>query len=363
MAAATSTDAESAPDDSRYVETDLYAEPEPYAPAASPGEDPSIRLRLARIHLRTGSLAIARAEFESLSATDQLDLTGQLDLAEARWRTGEIHGAGDAALAYVSGGGSEPLGFVIAAEDQAFGSHPAESKRYLEEALDRSVNGVESLFAGITPRAAWPAAQPLVAEPSPPTSIPEPQTANVEPEVPVESSSAVEPPAVVEPAPEPEPAVQPAPEPAPEPAGPPAPEPESVAPSPAPMPDPWQSELAAGADALASNDPLMAALHLAMALRVSPAAAGAVLESIGERRDLALELVRGEALRALGQEGEAGRTDRSVASAIASAAAPTIGSTDELPPPAEPTPQQPRQPESAPDVPPGDDMPKINWGD
>ena len=154
-------------DNGRGIETDLYAEPTPYAAAPPPSaDDPQIRLRLARIHLRTGSLALARSELESLSALEALDLAGQLDLAEARWRTGEVHGAGDAAIAYMSAGGTEPLGYVIAAEGHALAGRQTESRRCVEDAIDRSVTGVEAFFAGIKPRAGWAVVQvPPIAEP------------------------------------------------------------------------------------------------------------------------------------------------------------------------------------------------------
>src|SRR6476661_3109975 len=55
-------------------------------------------LVLARLHLRLGSLALARAELETLAGQDALDEDGLVDLAEARWRTGDIAGAGEAAV-------------------------------------------------------------------------------------------------------------------------------------------------------------------------------------------------------------------------------------------------------------------------
>jgi hypothetical protein len=57
----------------------------------------------------------------------------------------------------------------------------------------------------------------------------------------------------------------------------------------------------------------MAALHFAIALRTSPESARAVLDAIGEHSDLALGLVRGDALRLLGNESEAGQAYASVA--------------------------------------------------
>jgi hypothetical protein len=65
---------------------------------------------------------------------------------------------------------------------------------------------------------------------------------------------------------------------------------------------PLDAEIAAGRESLASGDALVAALHLAVALRISPAAAPTVLEVIGGHDEVALELVRGDALRLLGEE-------------------------------------------------------------
>ena len=56
------------------------------------------------MHLRLGSLALARAELEALASHGILDDDGLLDLAEARWRTGDLPAAGEAALALVDRG-------------------------------------------------------------------------------------------------------------------------------------------------------------------------------------------------------------------------------------------------------------------
>ncbi len=49
-------------------------------------------LVLARLHLRLGSLGLARTELESLAGRAALDDEATRDLAEARWRTGDIGG-------------------------------------------------------------------------------------------------------------------------------------------------------------------------------------------------------------------------------------------------------------------------------
>ena len=68
------------------------------AAAAGPGGEPSVEarsaeLRLARLHLRGGSYALARSELETLAGADRLDPDAVLDLAEVRWRTGDLAGA------------------------------------------------------------------------------------------------------------------------------------------------------------------------------------------------------------------------------------------------------------------------------
>jgi cell division septation protein DedD len=96
------------------------------------------------------------------------------------------------------------------------------------------------------------------------------------------------------------------------------------------------AEVAAGHACLEADDPMMAALHFGVAIRLAPASARSVLDAIGDRQELPLQLVRGDALRLLGLEGDAGRAYLSVASALGA------------PKPATP---EPTQPEPATDAP------------
>jgi len=59
----------------------------------------SVELVLAHAHLRLGLLALARTELETLAGLGRLGAAGLVDLAEARWRTGDMVGAGEAAAA------------------------------------------------------------------------------------------------------------------------------------------------------------------------------------------------------------------------------------------------------------------------
>ncbi|HJX67334.1 MAG TPA: hypothetical protein VJ258_01275 [Candidatus Limnocylindrales bacterium] len=371
------------------------AGPSAYEPTESgPVEDASLLLRLARIHLRTGSLTTARAQLESLAGRNQLDTAGTLDLAEARWRTGDLHGAGQAAGAYLAANGGEALGLVIAAEAASLGNHDLEARRQMEQAVLRTLTSLDAIFAGIphrlrltesgpetiaapektpvaeSPRAVTPATE-LAAEPEatpaePAVAEPEP-AAEPEAQAPAEAE-AIE--AAAEAEPEPTPAV-----PVAEAAGTSGTELVTADAATQPVVDSGRvqadTEIAAGIALLEKGDALLAALHLGVALRMTPELAQAVLGAIGDRHDLALELVRGDALRMQGHERDAGQAYQSVASAL-SGARTAAEAAAETPPeaaaevPAEPAatipthaPQGAENPEPRPPEP----APPISWLD
>jgi len=322
------------------------------------------QIRFARLHLRTGSLLQARSEFEALAACDLLDVPATLDLAEVRWRTGDLVGAGMAAATYLDGDGDEALGFLIAAEAASAEDRVADARKHAGRALERSIS-LDKFFAGVPRRMTWPestwAAPGTVKIDEPAVDAAISAATNVEAEAvneapegslwatpdevavsvgAAESEQAVEvqTEAVVEPAIEPK-AIEPEeaePEPATEPEAvvepavvpeavvEPTIEPEAIEPEPAiepvaAVPEPvnsWDPEIRAGTDALAAGDTLMAALHLAVALRTSPDSARTVLEVISDHGDMALQLVRGDALRLLGNESDAGQAYASVASML-----------------------------------------------
>ena len=144
------------------------------ADGAAPGAR-GVDLALARLHLRVGLTGLARAELETLAGTADLDLPGILDLAEVRWRTGDMRGAGEAASAYLAlaaRAGLEPEGamaYAIVAEAAAARGHEAEAAEAVAGALallrakagdDAAVGpALERLFAGIDARAPWPEAE------------------------------------------------------------------------------------------------------------------------------------------------------------------------------------------------------------
>jgi tetratricopeptide (TPR) repeat protein len=123
--------------------------------ATEPGERASA-LRLARLHLRLGSLGLARAELEALAGSGELDEGALLDLAEVRWRTGDLPGAGEAAAAALSTGDEDVLALVIAAEAAAAASRPAEARRLAGQALERAEVPLDRIFAGMPRSQIWP---------------------------------------------------------------------------------------------------------------------------------------------------------------------------------------------------------------
>ena len=79
---------------------------------ALPGDadDRTPALDLASLHLRLGSLALARSELETFAGRGVLDAAARIDLAEVRWRTGDLVGAGEVAREALAGGGDGDRG-------------------------------------------------------------------------------------------------------------------------------------------------------------------------------------------------------------------------------------------------------------
>jgi len=130
----------------------------PESTAAEPSRAPrAAPLALARMHLRLGSLALARAELEILAGEEALDPAGQVDLAEARWRTGNLTAAGAAASVALESGEEGPIALAIAAEAAAALGRPNEARRLANKALERVKGPIDGLFAGMPRSAVWPA--------------------------------------------------------------------------------------------------------------------------------------------------------------------------------------------------------------
>jgi len=269
-------------------------------------------LALARAHLRLGSLALARAELEMLAAAGELDGPGRVDLAEVRWRTGDLARAGEAAMEALAVLGDEPVALVIAAEAAAAIGRPNEARRLSTRAMACIGGPIDAIFAGMPRSAVWPAD---TAEP-PPTATtlfqqePIPAQARRAGDSDTIAISTLRAPVSEPPA-----------------AGPASRAPVTpgfwdvdadVAPAAPDLPDPTE-ELETAARALVSGELEEAALRFALTLRLAPALAPAVLEAtegtVGPRGAAnaggpagpALSVVRGDAFRLVGLEAEARR--------------------------------------------------------
>jgi hypothetical protein len=112
----------------------------------------SVDGRLARLHLKGGLVALARAELETMAGQISLDLEALADLAEARWRSGDLLGAGEAAQAHLARGGDELIALVVAVEALSAAGRTIDARRLAGQVLDRTDGDLDSLFTG-QPRA------------------------------------------------------------------------------------------------------------------------------------------------------------------------------------------------------------------
>ena len=114
--------------------------------------------RLARVHLRGGLLTLARATLEGMAGAGTLDRDAMADLAEVRWRSGDVEGAADAARAHQASGGKEPLAALIIAEDMVRSGHEGDANPIAGSLYERVGGAVDVLFA-LEPRSPiWPPA-------------------------------------------------------------------------------------------------------------------------------------------------------------------------------------------------------------
>lgn len=265
----------------------------PAAPSPRP-----IELALARLHLRLGSLTLARVELEILNDHGALDLPGQVDLAEVRWRTGTLAAAGEAATAALAAGEDEPVALVIAAEAAAALGRPTEARRLAAMAMERLDGPLDRLFAGMPRSSVWP---PDATEPPPI----EDTLFHREPDVgrnlragDTDATAAADRATVGESG-----------------AGPAHATPTTVGfwdsddsdTARTQLPDP-ADELQAARAAVVAGSLDEASLRFALALRLAPALAPSVLEATAGVSGPAIDLLRGDAYRLLGLEPEAERS-------------------------------------------------------
>ena len=264
-------------------------------------------LVLARLHLRLGSLGLARAELESMAGRNSLDDQGIRDLAEVRWRTGDLAGAGDAAAAYLEGEPEDMLALVIAAEMQSHLGRPGEARRLAGRALAASEGLLDAIFAGMPRSSVWPVDTGGPLEPAgtlfadlgalpPDWSV---DASDAEADAAGADSQTGQAGDVLAASDQAGPGLWDA-------------DHATVAPS---LPDPAEL-LARARVALEADRPGQAAAGLALAMRAAPSLAPAVLDMIAGRSEPVLALVRGDAHRIVGHEAEALRDYAAAVAAI-----------------------------------------------
>ncbi len=229
-----------------------------------------VTTRMAHLHLRTGLPALARVELETLAGRGELGAPAWADLAEARWRGGDLSGAADAARVHLDQGGNQVLAEVVVIESLASAGDHRDARRLAQRVLARAdvdEAALDRVFAGHPRSSAWPGRHEV-------------------PSTPAVSAAAASAPRASAPA-----GARGAPS--------------TARPS---------HDLAAAGAALDRGDALAAAGLLGVVLREEPALAAMTL-SVAERglattgptgpAAAALQLVRGDALRLLGRAGEA----------------------------------------------------------
>jgi Tetratricopeptide repeat len=277
---------------------------------ATPAERRSTDLTLARLHLRTGSLALARAEFETLAGRGALDDDALVDLADVRWRTGDLVGAGAMATSALDRGVAAPVAMIIAAEAAFARGRPGEARRLATRAMAEAGGTLDALFAGMPRSPVWPSDP---AEPAPSAATlfgddhsdtagasggetlddrPRPETAHAPPGAAAVVSLTADPaaPGLWDEDAEAVPAGR-----------------RSVDPA---------AMLDAGLRALAGGDQERAAMLLGVAVRIGPHVAPTIVDATIDADAPALLLVRGDALRATGRETEAAETYAAAAGAL-----------------------------------------------
>ncbi len=319
-----------APDEA--VAPDVAAPPEvAAAPEVAVAPDEAVArdtaLDLAGLHLRLGSLALARAELETLAGRGVLDATARIDLAEVRWRTGDLVGGGEAARESLAGGGDAVVTLVIAAEAASALGRPSEARRLAGRAMSLHAGPIDPVFAGMPRSSVWPG-DPAEPVPSSSTLFP-PERSDAAAEADRDeaallvedqeslATAAGGAAAAEAAAPSGEPGLWDLHEAAALAAGTAAMDSSDLDPS---------ALFDAGRAALETGDLSTAAVNLGLVVRLAPALAPAVLSVIGDPFEAGLLLVQGDAYRAVGHESEA---RRSYAAAMAVATTPSSPSSVE----------------------------------
>jgi hypothetical protein len=259
-----------------------------------------------------------------MAGNGTLDDDGLLDLAEVRWRTGDLPGAGEASAAFLTSGRESVLALVITAEATAALGRPGEARRLAGRALEAADGPLEPLFAGLPRSPIWPQDPADRAEPAgrffadvggssasraTPGAL---DTASTGPAAAGDAGMAAERAGVgfggeALPASLWDAHLHGA-------------HPHAALPPPA-LPD-GAMALDAARRALRAGDAQDAVVQLGLVLRVSPGLAPAVLDVAGSMTGAGFDLIRGDAYRLVGHEAEAQRAYASAASTLSGSAAP-----------------------------------------
>jgi len=160
VAALSIADTQPMPSDAGAVERLPTAEPVIRTRTARPVQlAPGMRTadaRLSRLHLRGGLLTLARAELEQMAGAGSLDREALADLAEVRWRSGDLEGAAEAADAHLGTGGDEPIAHLIVAEEAERQGRILDARQRATLVQQRVGEGIERLFAGEHRSTVWP---------------------------------------------------------------------------------------------------------------------------------------------------------------------------------------------------------------
>jgi hypothetical protein len=90
-----------------------------------------------------------------MAGAGTLDTPALADLAETRWRSGDLAGAADAAQAHLDAGGEEPMAMLIVAEALDLEGHLIDARGLAARVLERVGGHVDRLFAGEPRSSAW----------------------------------------------------------------------------------------------------------------------------------------------------------------------------------------------------------------
>jgi len=91
-----------------------------------------------------------------MAAQNALDRPALADLAEARWRSGDLLGAGRAAQAHLDSGGDETMALVVMAETLGAQGRTADARAIALRVIERAGPEIDQLFCGQPRGQAWP---------------------------------------------------------------------------------------------------------------------------------------------------------------------------------------------------------------